>query len=79
VFGARFSHTRMRDREGFSELLDNGARRDLTRNHVAFEYRYPLTENGQLLVNVFHQDQQSNLVLFSSDDTAVEMGLRFDF
>jgi tetratricopeptide (TPR) repeat protein len=80
---AQVSHSRLIDRKGYSELLDDGARRDLSRDLVLLQYRYPLVHDwlpgAILMVNAFHQRQHSNLALFDSRDSAVEAGLRFNF
>jgi len=77
--GAQAAHTRLHDRETYSELLANGARRDLTRSFVQLQYRRRSVLGGTLMINLYHQRQRSNIALFSSNDTAAELGLRFNF
>lgn len=79
---AQLSHTRIRDRRGYSSLLANNARRDISRNAFFLQYRESLPALGrraQLIVNFFHQDQNSNLDLFQTDDTTAEIGVSWRF
>ncbi|MEX1196381.1 MAG: tetratricopeptide repeat protein [Pseudohongiellaceae bacterium] len=79
TLSGQITHTRLHDKEGYSPLLEDGARRDLERSYAVLQYRLPLEWGGAFLLNAYHQDQQSNLELFTSRDTALEAGLRFDF
>lgn len=81
-FAAQVSHTRLRDRRGYSPLLAFDARRDISRNSVLLQYREALPvlgERAQLILNFFHQDQNSNLELFRIDDTSAEIGIIWSF
>jgi len=79
VFSTQLAHTRLHDRKGYSELLADGARRDLERSYVLLQYRKPVFTDTNLLFNVYHQRQRSNIELFSSRDTTVEAGLSVRF
>lgn len=79
VLAAQAGHTRLHDREVYSELLANGSRRDLDRSYAQLQYRQATILGGVLLLNLYHQRQRSNIELFSSDDTAAELGIRFVF
>ncbi len=82
VITAQLNHSRLRDRRGFTPLLANNARRDVERNSFLLQYREPLPQLGagaQLLVNFYHQDQQSNLQLFQTEDTSLEIGVSWRF
>ena len=82
VVAAQFNHTRLLDEQGFSRLLANNARRDIKRNSFLLQYREPLPGLGpgaQLLVNFFYQDQFSNLDLFRTQDTSLEIGISWRF
>ncbi len=79
VLAAQAGHTRLEDRDIYSELLANGQRRALSRSFVQLQYRQPTVLGGILLINLYRQRQRSNIVLFSSNDTAVELGMRYSF
>lgn len=79
VLSSQISHTELNDREGYSPLLANGADRWLNRSFFAIQYRLPLRSNTSLLVNASYQDQRSNIELFRSQDTTVEIGFSHSF
>lgn len=79
LIGAQWSYTRLGDAEGYSELLEDGAPRQLMRNQWLLQYRLPLRSGGALMLNAYHQRQQSNIALFTTRDTAVEAGYRLSF
>lgn len=79
---ARFSHTRLEDREGYSPLLAGGARRDTRRSALQVQYRErvaALGEGAWLLVSAYHQRQDSNIELFQTENTIAEVGLSWRF
>lgn len=79
---AQFNHTRLRDRRGYSPLLANNARRDVERNSWLLQYRERLPALGnraQLMINLYHQNQDSNLNLFQTKDTSAEIGVSWQF
>jgi len=41
------------------------------------QYRRPASDRATILVNIFHQDQRSNLQLFTNSDTSVEFGFSY--
>lgn len=82
LFSAQYLHTSLRDQRGYSILLDNNARRDINRNSFLFQYRERVNFAGtgaQLLINLYHQDQNSNLGIFQTEDTSIEIGLSWLF
>jgi hypothetical protein len=82
LLSAQFNHTRLRDRRGYSPLLSDNARRDTERNSFLIQYRESLPRLGpsaQFLVNLYHQDQDSTLELFRTEDTSLELGLSWRF
>lgn len=82
LFVARYNFTRVKDREGFSPLLANNARRDVERNALLLQYQEPMRALGRsalLLINIYHQDQNSNLELFRTEDTTAEIGFSWRF
>lgn len=79
---AKFNHTELQDRNGYSPLLAGGAERWLNRSYVLLQYQKPLlsiNENTALIVNVFHQLQRSNIEIFRSNDSTIEVGLSISF
>jgi hypothetical protein len=76
---AQLNHTRTLDQAGYSPLLGDGARRRIKRSYVLLQYRRPVTEQSSFMFNVYTQQQRSNLELFRSQDTTVEMGLNYRF
>lgn len=76
---AQVSYTRTRDSESYNPLLANGAARRSDRSHLLLQYRRPVAAGTILLVNFFHQYQHSNIELFSTRDTTVEVGLGLRF
>jgi tetratricopeptide (TPR) repeat protein len=74
-FRSQLGYTRLNDTDGYSPLLANGAQRWLRRSYLLLQYRRPLFEGTTLLVNMFHQDQRSNLELFQTVDSTIEIGI----
>ncbi|MEX0619740.1 MAG: tetratricopeptide repeat protein [Pseudohongiellaceae bacterium] len=79
VLLTQLSHTELDDRDGYSPLLADGAERWLTRSYALIQYRWPVSSRTDLLVNFYHQYQRSNIELFQSTDTSVELGFGFSF
>lgn len=82
LFMARYNYTSLKDQEGFSPLLSNNARRDVDRNALLLQYQEPVQALGRsalFLINIYHQDQNSNLELFRTTDTTAEIGLSWRF
>ena len=68
----------LNDDEGYSSILANGASRWQERNQVLIQHRTPLrvgNKNALFMVNLYHQDQASNIELFELTDTAIELGI----
>ncbi len=82
LFRAVLNHTRLEDRESYSPLLDGGAPRWLNRSYALLQYRHGATINGapaEVLINLYHQQQDSNIGLFDTSDTTFEVGFSFGF
>ena len=82
TLSAQFNHTRLLDGRGFSSLLENDARRVVERSSAFFQYQKSVDwlRNGmQFLVRLYHQDQNSNLGLFETEDTSFELGISWRF
>lgn len=81
-FRALLDFTSLEDDKAYSPILDNGADRWQHRSSVMLQYNEPLRwfgENMDLLVNVSHQQQQSNLTLFRTTNTTAEIGVHWRF
>jgi hypothetical protein len=81
-FLAQVSRTLLRDKRAYSPILASGESRRIGRNQIVFQYRKPLrlkSVPSLLVVNFYHQNQASNINLFSARDTSLELGLRFSF
>lgn len=72
---SQLNHTQLDDSEGYSALLDNGAQRWLNRSYVLLQYRRSLQKDMSLMINMYHQKQHSNLELFRSVDSTIEIGI----
>ncbi len=83
LFRAVLNHARLDDRETYSPLLVAGAPRWLDRDYLLLQYRHGgISANGapaELLVNFYHQQQNSNIDLFDTSDTILEVGFSISF
>jgi len=79
---AQVSRTILEDDRGYSPILVSGANRWVRRDQVVLQHRRPF-EVGQtaaaLIINFSHQNQSSNIQLFGTRDTNLEVGLSFAF
>jgi hypothetical protein len=78
----QLNHTRLRDSKGYSPVLANNAERWQQRSFILFQYREPVQIFGRdtiLMVNLYHQQQRSNIELFKNTDTTAEVGFSFRF
>ncbi len=81
-FRVTLNHTRLDDQDTYNPLVISGGRREIKRSFGLFQYQQPVEIQGNsavLLVNFYHQLQHSNIALFETDDTALEIGLSFRF
>lgn len=79
LFSTQLNHTELNDRSSYSPVLANGADRWLRRSYLLLQYRQPLYSDMALLVNFYHQRQSSNIELFESLDTTLEVGVSVAF
>lgn len=79
VLTSQLSHTYLDDQDGYSTLLDNGAERWVQRSFALLQYRQMLRPNMALMFNVYHQNQHSNIELFDSVDSTLELGISASF
>ncbi|MDP2284129.1 MAG: tetratricopeptide repeat protein [Pseudohongiella sp.] len=76
---AQFNHTQMQDSDGYSPLLAGNAERWLKRSYGLVQYRQSIGERTAILLNAYHQRQRSNLELFRSRDSSLEIGISHHF
>lgn len=79
VFSSQLNHTELLDQSGYSPLLANDADRQLSRSYLLLQYSQPLRTDMALMVNLYHQRQRSNIELFRSVDTTLEVGISLAF
>lgn len=79
VLITQLNHTRMDDALGYSPLLAGGAKRWIKRSYVLLQYRKPVGSQTNLMLNLYHQEQRSNLELFRSRDSSAEIGININF
>lgn len=79
VLITQINHTRMDDTRGYSPLLAGGDKRWIKRSYVLLQYRKPLGSQTNLMLNLYHQEQRSNLELFRSRDSSAEIGININF
>ena len=82
LFRAVINHSRLEDSDSYSPLLDAGAPRWVNRSYLLLQYRRGMDLNGapgDLLINFYHQQQDSNIGLFDTSDTTFEIGFSFGF
>jgi tetratricopeptide (TPR) repeat protein len=72
---AQLSYTDLDDSRSYSPLLANGAIRNVESDVVALRYKRVIGEGLSLLLNVTHQEQDSNLEPFNNRGTVAEVGL----
>jgi len=81
-FSAQVSLTRVLDSQGFSSLLQTNARRSVNRGSFLVQYREKLdnfVQGLEFIANFFHQNQKSNLGLFQTTDSSIEVGISWRF
>ena len=79
---AQLSQTTVEDGKGYSPLLKDSAVRSIKRSYLSLQYRRPvrlLGSSANLMINLYHQRQRSNLELFRSKDTSAALGFGWDF
>ena len=69
----------MQDSTGYSPLLAGDAERWLKRSYMLVQYRKALSTRTTILINAYHQRQRSNLELFRSRDSSLEVGISHQF
>jgi len=82
ILRAQLNYTALRDRESYSPLLANGARRWQKRNSILLQYSEPMSLFGRpanLLVNIYNQRQGSNIQLFRTSNSSAELGFSWQF
>ena len=78
----QINFARILDERGFSPLLGDNARRRVHRSSFLVQYREKLdyfSQDIELIANIYHQNQDSNIDLFDIVDTSVEVGVSWRF
>lgn len=75
----QFSYANLNDAEGYSDLLADGAKRQIDSRQFRAQYSRLLQSDLTLIINVSHQRQGSNLAPFANDGTALDIGLSLNF
>lgn len=70
------SFTRLDDRDSYSPILAEGAKRRIDRVLWRAEYAYPLQPGWEAVASIERVQQRSNLELFSLTGTAILFGVR---
>lgn len=79
---AQVNFTSILDGSGFSPLLENNARRRVSRGSALFQYRERLgflVQGLEFVTNIYYQKQKSNINLYEIIDTSVEVGFSWRF
>jgi len=76
---AQLNHTQMQDSDGYNPLLAGNAERWLKRSYGLVQYRQSIGKRTVILLNAYHQRQRSNLELFRSRDSSLEIGISHNF
>lgn len=79
LVNSQFSYAQLNDQTGYSELLANGAKREINNRYLRIQYSRVLLGDLTLLAGLNHQTQGSNLLPFESNGTAFDLGLRLVF
>jgi tetratricopeptide (TPR) repeat protein len=79
VLRSQMNYTRLRDQAGYSPLLASGADRWLERSYLLLQYQRPIQPGLMFLTSFYHQYQRSNIALFDTRDSSLEIGLSFAF
>lgn len=77
ILQARYSQ--LQDQQGYSYLLQDGARRRIQRNQLSAAYLQPLSPDLLLSLQAGLQQQRSNLQLFEYQSRQIEAGIRWQF
>lgn len=68
-----------KDAEGYSPLLERGARRQVQSLRIEAQYLYPLSPTLSLVTGIYHQRQESNIDLFHSSASSFDIGFNLAF
>lgn len=79
TFNSSLKYTSLKDKQGYSSLLDNGANRKRFRTDFSLEYIHPLAGDTQFSLMLTQQRQTSNIDLFKQRSTRVSAGFKKNF
>lgn len=71
--------TQLRDREGYSALLNDGAARHIRQYNYGLQYVYPISNAQAITLGGQRRIQHSNLQLFEHQNTQYEVGILWIF
>lgn len=74
---AQVNFASINDDDGYSPLIASGARRGINSRLIRLQYRLPLQPKLDLLLNLSHQGQSSNLGPFRNSGTALEVAVSY--
>jgi len=79
---AQYQHTKFRDKDGYSALFKNGAKRDESLHSVYLSYASPLKSLGtraQFVGTIAYHNQNSTITLFRTRGASAEIGVLWGF
>lgn len=72
-------YSKLSDNKGYSPLLANNRTREINNKYINLRYRKQLDKSMEIILNLNHQFQGSNLQPFQNRGTALEVGLSAKF
>ncbi|MDX1491400.1 MAG: tetratricopeptide repeat protein [Pseudohongiellaceae bacterium] len=79
ILSSQINYTNTEDDRGYSPVLLDDLSREVQRYYVLLQYRQQIGAKSSFLMNFFHQHQDSNIPLFDSLNTTLELGVNYRF
>ena len=79
IFFSQLSLVTTSDRQGYSALLENNDERVTDSASFSMQYIYPITPDLSLHAGYYYRNQNSNIELFDTHSTNVDVGLSVSF
>lgn len=79
IFFSQLSFVTTSDRQGYSALLENNDERVTDSTSFSMQYIYPITPDLSLHAGYYYRNQNSNIDLFNTHSTNVDVGLSVSF
>jgi len=79
ILFSQMTYGGLHDESGYSPLLDRNARRDSRNMSVLVQYVRPVGENLTFHAGYYYRRLDSNLELFQTDSSNVDLGLSIAF